>query len=120
MNRTQRRKEARQLNPSTKQIKQGLDIIHSVERMVLTGAMQIDLIDFRLSILPELFWKGKSNDWRRNFSKNMLVYLQSNAGIDPKDVNHEDYGGYIFIHAIDDGRVLGKFDFINGLTHEQD
>jgi hypothetical protein len=112
MNRTQRRAEKRHHKKTGKGINEALAIVHSVNKMVQSGAMELNLEENLLYILPDLFWLGKSEDWRRNFAKNMLTYFNmQNAATDEKQSNKIELWNLVT------GTQLATFE--NGhLTHK--
>lgn len=82
MNRSDRRKQKR-LNGKSKtdpELRQALDLTHSIGTMVAAGAMKTDFENYQLHIMIEVFWLKLNEAKKINFAKSMLTYFNMNNG----------------------------------------
>lgn len=116
LNRAQKRAKAKKykkLQKDNGQIKQALDITHSIAKMVASGAMETDFDEYALHINVELFW-NKPEIHRRNFARHMLTYFNMNNGLSgPKA--HDS----IEIFNIDTGTLLATYSNHIGLHYPE-
>lgn len=90
-------KKRQEKQRNKKAFTEAISIIGAVKKMVDVGALVFDRKDRRVGIVTEMFWEGRSEEWRTNFCQNLHLFMD----IQRDAVKYGENLKAIQIHRID-------------------
>lgn len=65
----------REKQHNKKAFNEAITIVSAVKKMVDAGAIIFDRKERRVGVVTEIFWEGKSEEWRTNFCGNLHLFI---------------------------------------------